>query len=173
MKRWTMHDRHEISCVSWFLAFARRMLQIQKPPLIVWASLIGLLLSQTLRAADASGNPIGANVSPLAATSLLSTVSGLILVLAVIFIGAWLFKRYSHLAISGKGIVRVLGGASVGNRERVVVVEVEQARLVLGVAPGQVRILYVLNPAEAPFGQHLEKAVSQSDSIKETQRAMS
>ena len=51
--------------------------------------------------------------------------------------------------------MRVVGGASVGTRERVVVVEVEDARLVLGVCPGRVQTLHVL-PADTDFQRSLE-----------------
>jgi flagellar protein FliO/FliZ len=51
-----------------------------------------------------------------------------------------------------------LGGASVGARERVVLVEVENTRLLLGVAPGQVRTLYALPAREENFQQQLSKA---------------
>jgi flagellar protein FliO/FliZ len=118
--------------------------------------LITLLFSHALQAADSAQKPLGVNISPLGADSLLSTVGGLLFVLAIIIGGAWLFKRYSQLPIGGKGIVRVLGGVSVGTRERVVVVEVENQRLLLGVAPGQVRTLHVLHGSEQGFQHYLE-----------------
>ena len=131
-----------------------------------WFLLI-LFFSQGLLAADTAEKEVGVKVSPLGAESLLSTVSGLLLVLALIFGAAWLFKRYGQISMGGKGLVRVLGGASVGSRERVVVVEVEETRLLLGVAPGQVRTLHVLNEAEQSFSHHLEavgeKRVSSQD----------
>jgi flagellar protein FliO/FliZ len=115
-----------------------------------------VLFSQTLHAADSAQKQLGVNVSPLGAESLMSTVGGLLFVLAIIIGGAWLFKRYSQLPIGGKGIVRVLGGVSVGTRERVVVVEVENQRLLLGVAPGQVRTLHILQGSEQDFQHYLE-----------------
>jgi flagellar protein FliO/FliZ len=41
-------------------------------------------------------------------------------------------------------VVKVVGATMVGPRERVVVIEVEDARLVLGVGGGQVRLLHTL-----------------------------
>jgi flagellar protein FliO/FliZ len=101
------------------------------------------------------------SISPLGAESLLQTSGGLLLILLLIFGAAWLFKRFGQLPMGGKGVVTVLGGASVGPRERVVVVQVEQTRLVLGVAPGQVRKLHLLDEeqqSEASFEAHLEQA---------------
>jgi flagellar protein FliO/FliZ len=102
------------------------------------------------RALTATGFfPAWAAAAPAAATGpgvegLATTLFGLFAVLALIFGAAWLVKRIGYLPAAGKGPVRVLGGASVGTRERVVVVEVEDARLVLGVAPGRVQTLHVL-----------------------------
>jgi flagellar protein FliO/FliZ len=55
-----------------------------------------------------------------------------------------------HLPAAGKGLIRVLGGVALGSRERAVVVAVGSTRLLLGVAPGQVRMLHILpsDPAE-------------------------
>jgi flagellar protein FliO/FliZ len=131
---------------------------------------IALLFSHSLYAADSAQKQLGVSVSPLGAESLLSTVGGLLLVLAIIIGGAWLFKRYGQLPMGGKGIVRVVGGASVGTRERVVVVEVENQRLLLGVAPGQVRTLHILQGPEQGFQNYLdsEKCASRlSDGAQE------
>jgi flagellar protein FliO/FliZ len=119
-------------------------------------SFIALLFSHSLYAADSAHKQLGVSVSPLGADSLLSTVGGLLLVLAIIVGGAWLFKRYGQMPMGGKGMVRVIGGASVGTRERVVVVEVENQRLLLGVAPGQVRTLHILQGSEQGFQNYLD-----------------
>jgi flagellar protein FliO/FliZ len=119
--------------------------------------LIGMFFSNCLMAAEETKKQIGVNVSPIGAEGLLSTVSGLLIVLAVIVGAAWLFKRYGQMSLGGKGLVRVLGGASVGSRERVVVIEVENSRMLIGVAPGQVRLLHLLNDREANFKQQLQK----------------
>jgi flagellar protein FliO/FliZ len=121
---------------------------------------IALLFSHSLYAADSAQKQLGVSVSPLGADSLLSTVGGLLLVLAIIIGGAWLFKRYAQLPMGGKGMVRVIGGASVGTRERVVVVEVENQRLLLGVAPGQVRTLHILQGSEQGFQNYLDSEKS-------------
>ncbi len=133
---------------------------------------ISLLFSHLVHAAESTQRQLGANVPPLAAESLLNTAGGLLLVLAIIVGGAWLFKRYTHLPLGGKGMVRVVGGASVGARERVVVVEVEETRIVLGVAPGQVNKLHVLPGLQQSFQnqlQHEEQAAREAGSSVERQ----
>lgn len=89
--------------------------------------------------------------------TLASTFLGLAFILILIFVMAWVFKRIGHLPMAGKGLVRVVGGTSLGARERVVVVEVEDARLVLGVSPGRIQTLHVL-PAQPAFEQSLQTA---------------
>ena len=65
----------------------------------------------------------------------------LVLILGLFVLAAWLLKRY--LPQVGKpGPVKVVGATMVGPRERVVVVEVEDTWLVLGVGGGQVRTLH-------------------------------
>ena len=99
-------------------------------------------------------------LSPLSAQSLLETGGGLMLILLLIIGGAWLFKRYGRLPIAGRGMVNVLGGASVGPRERILLVKVENTRLLVGVAPGQVRTLHVLEAdtvGEASFATQLNQ----------------
>jgi len=56
--------------------------------------------------------------------------------------------------------VQVLGGVSLGTRERAVLLSVDGTRLLVGVAPGQVRTLHVLErAAEAgDFGATLADA---------------
>ncbi|MES9990305.1 MAG: flagellar biosynthetic protein FliO [Candidatus Thiodiazotropha sp.] len=115
-----------------------------------------LLFCHTLNAADSAEKQLGSNLAPLGAESLLNTAGGLLLVLAIIVGGAWLFKRYAQLPMGGKGLVRVIGGVSLGTRERAVLVEVENSRLLLGVAPGQVRTLHVLQGSQQSFEKHLE-----------------
>ena len=79
--------------------------------------------------------------------SLLRMVLGLALVLGVMVAVAWLIKRVTP-GLKSQSVVRVVGGVSVGSRERVVVVEVAGRWLVLGVAPGQVTSLADLEPGE-------------------------
>jgi len=66
---------------------------------------------------------------------------GLVIVVGLIYGVAWFLKRVGPRA-RASGIVQVLGGASVGPREKVVVVRFGGETLLLGVAPGQVSLLH-------------------------------
>ena len=79
-----------------------------------------------------------APASPMA--SMLQGLFGLVIVVAVIYGVSWAVRRMGPRARSS-GIVQVIGGASVGPREKVVVVRFGHQTLLLGVAPGQVSLL--------------------------------
>ena len=72
----------------------------------------------------------------------LQVMFGLGMVLAVIAGCAWLLKRMGGMHSGHAGVVKIVGGSSVGQRERVVVVEVAETWLIIGVAPGQVTALH-------------------------------
>ncbi|HTY02178.1 MAG TPA: flagellar biosynthetic protein FliO [Rhodocyclaceae bacterium] len=79
--------------------------------------------------------------------SVVQMLLGLGLVIALMIAGLWLLKRLSLPRGEAAGLMRVVAGTAVGPRERVVVVEVGETWLVLGVAPGRVNAL-----AEVPRG---------------------
>ena len=82
---------------------------------------------------------------------LVQLVLGLIFVLFCIVALAWVAKRVNRLQSSSDGSLRVLGGISMGARERVVLVQVGSTQLLLGVAPGQINMLHQLEqPLERP-----------------------
>lgn len=97
---------------------------------------------------DAAAKTAPAYGAGLSSSGLMETAGGLILVLILIVGLAWLYRRVGHMPAGGKGMLRVAGGISLGSRERVVVVEVEDKRLVLGVAPGRVQTLMVLDSVD-------------------------
>jgi flagellar protein FliO/FliZ len=66
----------------------------------------------------------------------------------LIFLCAWAARRFGLQRLGGGHLVKVVSSASVGQRERVVVVEVGDKWLVLGVTPSQVNMLHTL-PAQA------------------------
>jgi len=82
---------------------------------------------------------------------LVQLIVGLMFVLLCIVALAWLAKRVNRLQSSSDGSLQILGGISMGARERVVLVQVGATQLLLGVAPGRINMLHQLE-------QPLEKA---------------
>ena len=66
---------------------------------------------------------------------------GLLVVLGLMAAAAWLLRRTAGVRMAAGQNIRVVGGVAVGTRERVVVVEVADQWVVVGVAPGQVNSL--------------------------------
>ncbi len=79
---------------------------------------------------------------------MLQGLVGLAIVVALIFAAAWAMRKIGPRGRSS-GAVQVVGGASVGPRERVVVVRFGTRTLLLGVAPGQVSLLHAGEPGDA------------------------
>ena len=81
-------------------------------------------------------------------------VSGaLTVIILFILLAAWVAKRVGFAPKRGSSRdLNVSASISVGTRERVVIVDVQDARLVLGVTPTQITTLHTLPPApeEAP-----------------------
>ncbi len=77
----------------------------------------------------------------------LRVIVALIFILMVILAGAWAVRR-SGLGASGNArALRVVASQNLGNRASVTIVEVEDARLVLGVTAQQINLLHTLPPA--------------------------
>lgn len=99
--------------------------------LFVRVTVLSLCLFNQVLAAEAASNNLG---SPTA--TLLRTMLGLVLVLIVMAFVAWFAKRITGRQGASQSVARIIGGVSVGSRERVVVVEVGNRWLVVGVAAG-------------------------------------
>lgn len=138
-----------------------------------------LLLPQTVSAVTVAKEKV-MPVDPLSASSITNMVMGLGLVLIIIFLMAWLVRKMGGMQISGSQKLRLLGGISLGAREKVVLIQIENKRLVLGVAQGQVNTLHVLegeyennenesSDAGSAFKEKLLQALSKTSTSKTVQ----
>lgn len=85
---------------------------------------------------------------PMSVGAVLQIATGLALVVVMIFGAAWAMKRFGRMPTGSGGQLRLLGGIHLGQRERIVVVQAGEDRLVVGVSPGCIRTLHVLPPGE-------------------------
>ena len=88
--------------------------------------------------------------APDFAGSLVQMLFGLALVIALLFGCLWIIRRLSARR-GGAAAIQVLGAAAVGPRERVVLVQLGEQVLVLGVAPGSVTKLHEMKRDELPL----------------------
>lgn len=102
-------------------------------------------LSGFAKAADAIA------VSPTG--GVLKMALGLAIVLGVMAVITWVLKRMMPGVGNKQSIVRIVGGVSVGSRERVVVLEVAGRWIVVGVASGQVSRLANLEIGSASLAE--------------------
>ena len=92
--------------------------------------------------------PAPAAAAAASGSGALQALSGLVLVIALIFALAWLARRLGLQRLGGSPLLKVVASTPVGTRERVVIVETAGTWLVLGVTPSSVNALHTL-PAQA------------------------
>lgn len=102
-------------------------------------------------ASTAGAAEVGAGgTAPDLGASALQMVFGLLIVLGLLLGALWLLKRISQPQGTAAGLLRVVAGVAVGSRERVVILELGNSWLVLGVAPGRVSALAEIPRQEVP-----------------------
>jgi len=85
----------------------------------------------------------GESVPTVGTGQYLQMLLALIFIIGLIFAVAWLIRRMGNVAGASKGSLQVLAAVSLGQRERVVLMQAGKKQLLLGVAPGQIRTLHV------------------------------
>lgn len=109
--------------------------------------------------ASAAAEP--AVATPSLFGSLVQVVIALVLVFGAIALSAWLLRRYGPTQLGTAGsAMRVVGGVMVGQRERLVLVEVNDTWLIVGVAPGRVNAVHSM-PRPAQTEQQTQAMVQQ------------
>jgi flagellar protein FliO/FliZ len=112
----------------------------------------------------APSRPFGApsvttSPAPSSIASLGQVTLALGLVLALIFVTAWLVRRMRGFGKTGTGTLDIIADLSVGQKERAVLIRVGTQQVLIGVAPGRVTTLHVLDepvnvspPSSGPIG---------------------
>ncbi|GID07559.1 MULTISPECIES: flagellar biosynthetic protein FliO [Pseudomonas] len=91
-------------------------------------------------------------VSSGVAGQLTQLVFGLLLVLGLIFLLAWLLRRVQQAGPAGKGqVIELIGSRALGPRDRLMLVQVGNEQILLGLSPGTITALHVLKePVQVP-----------------------
>jgi len=112
-------------------------------------------------AATVPPNAAPAVVPPVSALSsgvggqLMQLVLGLGLVVALIFGLAWLLRRVQSTGPAGNQVIELVGSRALGPRDRLVLVQVGNEQVLLGVSPGSITALHVMNePVKVPDAQN-------------------
>lgn len=109
--------------------------------------------------------------APAPIVSLMQMLLALAIVLGVIAVFAWFMRRLARGQSMGGGALKLRGGIMLGPRERVLLIEVADTWIVVGVGGGQVSALHAMpKPANAepltaepamnaPFNRWLQRAM--------------
>lgn len=103
-------------------------------------------------AADTATRPAYIPTPPPAVSSgsVMQVFISLLLVLAAVALVAWIMKRINLPQHGAGSLLKIISGVAVGQRERVVLVEINDTWLIVGVAPGHVSTLHTMPKGELP-----------------------
>lgn len=90
---------------------------------------------------------------PVGLGNYLQMFFGLFIVVGLIVGMAWFMRRMGNMNGVTAGNLKVVGGVSVGQRERIVLVQAGEQQLLVGVGPGTIRTLHVLDEPISPVNQ--------------------
>jgi flagellar protein FliO/FliZ len=89
-------------------------------------------------------------------SAILQMLCALALIVGLLFLVAFLLRRFGGRAFGNTGAMRLVGGLALGPRERIVLVEIEETWLVVGIVPGQIKTLHTLPKGEPPVDGEAE-----------------
>jgi flagellar protein FliO/FliZ len=109
----------------------------------------------TAAAAPAAGSGVAGQLAQL--------VLGLLLVLGLIFFLAWMLRRVQQAGPAGKGqVIDIIGSRALGPRDRLVLVQVGNEQILLGLSPGTITALHVLKePVQVPSAEQASPEFAQ------------
>ncbi|HAZ98937.1 MAG TPA: flagellar biosynthetic protein FliO [Halomonas sp.] len=129
-------------------------------------------MSVATSSAQSSVDALSGGDALIGMAALGKTAAALALVIAIILLCTSLLKRWQQHRFDQGARLRIVGTTAVGNRERVVVVEVEDTWLVLGVSSGRISKLHerpapanrphTPEPPPSRFAQRLANALAKN-----------
>lgn len=120
------------------------------------SALIALPVLAAEPAANMSSTDMGAQLTKL--------MLGLLLVVGLIFLLAWLLRRVQQLNPRGTQVIKLISTQALGPRERLVLVQVGSEQVLIGLSGGRITPLHVMQepvhlpdaePANPEFAQRL------------------
>ncbi len=83
--------------------------------------------------------------SAMSMSAMLEMILWLVVVVAFILACAWAYKKLNGGMLAPMGVIKVRSVISVGNRERIALVEVGETQLLVGVTSSQINTLHVFD----------------------------
>ena len=137
--------------------------------------LLSLMLPMTAFAAESAAPATVPMASSGMGEQVLQLLLGLLLVIGVIFVLAWLMRRVQQIVPRGGQVIKVLATQVLGPRDRLVLVQVGGEQVLLGFTPGNITALHVLKepvhlsdsePASTEFAQRLMELLGKDQKDK-------
>ncbi|GEM_PF-1179671 len=120
-----------------------------------------------------------ASAAPISAGQIFRVFGGLGLVLALLFVGLWLFKRFGGTSLRPvRGNLRILSSLPLGNRARLLLVEAGGVQFLIGVSAQRVELLGRIDAApdsepppsrDAVFMERLMQSLQQGKTTEHEQ----
>ncbi len=137
---------------------------------------LGFLAPLTALAAEpqVAVTPVLAN-SGSVSSQLGQMLLGLLLVIGLIFMLAWLLRRVQQIGPRSNQVIKLLANQALGPRERLVLVQVGNEQVLLGLSAGRITPLHVMKepvhladaePATPEFAQRLMELLGKDQKDK-------
>lgn len=101
-------------------------------------------------------------VEPVSTASVLQMTLGLLFVVLVIFLISWMVKRVSGFSVYSNPHLKVVSGLHVGQKEKILLIQVADKQMLVGVTPYSIRTLH-----------ELENVVSDDDTLRKSSNTFS
>jgi len=96
-------------------------------------------------APDKPASPTNPPVTdPVGVGDFIQVFFGLAIIVVAIFAMAWVIKRTGYVNTRANGQLKIIGGLTLTQRERLLLVQVGKKQLLIGVAPGRISTLHEL-----------------------------
>jgi len=102
-------------------------------------------------------------LDPISGGNIGQLAMGLLAVVAFVFILGWFLKNVMRSGAVTSGAMKIIAGVSMGARERVVLMQVGETQILIGVTPGRIEKIHVLDkpidvePASNPASSFASK----------------
>jgi flagellar protein FliO/FliZ len=125
-------------------------------------------------AAQVAAPPV-ANTGTGMGGQLFQLLLGLLLVIGLIFVLAWVMRRVQRVGPNSGQVIELISSRALGPRDRLMLVQVGTEQILLGITPGRITPLHVLKePVQVPvreqvtpeFAQHLLKLMGKDKDKK-------
>ena len=139
---------------------------------MMWRVWLGNLLM--LCATSSFAEPLNKKVNPnpsavsdsIGVGDYMQVLLGLVIVVVAIVAMAWMIKRLGHVQTRTHGALKIIGGIPLSQRERLILVQVGKQQLLVGVAPGNINTLHVLEePIDTDTTTHPSQGTTFADRL--------